>query len=1738
MTRISTKNRKPAAKAKLLLLSVSTLALASVPVDAAEVLFSSNGVTQIETGERISSGAGVLQVRLDNGATLSFVDGAQFTLNDDGSLTLHSGGVTVAGAGNAETRVIMPDGVEGRIGGTGNAASFSVDADGYSSGHALTGAVNIARAGRNRDFQDGMMWKSSGRRGVSRAHSLPGRQTPGSEPQVADMNSGGPVAAAENGLPVSLGDALAAAGASSDVLAIARRLDAANGNPSLEAYPAGDLAALVGLAANLQGAYGGSPFPAAQADIIRTYLAYLANGGSGAQFVTAYSGILTQYLDLVRAGGLPSQFDLASQADIGAFLAYRSSLGALGDLAAQDQVLASAYLEFISGGGNPDLFASQFTDLVEAYFAFVRGGGNPSAFTGASQELVDAYVAFLAESGLVTQLSDENQDILAAYLESGGFAFAETYAASLASYFAYLQSGGAPSASGDLSPEQLQAYLELLEGSGLFAQLLGDQAQFYADYLAFLQGGGDADDFDQLNSNIFAGYAGDLNAYFAFLQAGGLPSAFDGDLSLLAAYLDALSEAGALQAFLGEHAGFYADYLAFLQTGGDIDAWDGLNANIFAGYAQALDAYYAYLAAGGLPSQYDVLTAEQIAAYFAALEADGATGSFLAGLGDFYTDYLAYLAGGGNPDVYTGLPVLNLPAFANALNAYAAFLAAGGLPSDYDAASLSLLATYLGALDNAGELAALLGANEGLLSDYFAFLGGGGSADLFTGLPIYAEYVAALNAYYAFLAGGGLPGDYAGLPLATLEAYLDALSGAGGFAAYGDLNAFFADYYAFVSGGGDPTDFAGIPAYADYLAAVADFYAFIAGGGLPSAYGALTQAQLQAYLNALAGAGLLVGNFTGDELTFYNDYLAYLAGGGVPDDFGGLPGGAMGGGAVFADALGFFHEYGSSSSGSVDADVEGDGTVLSFTYPNNNTQAPPANATQTDFGRIGDVVAWSRYQVPGQAQPNAIEDYLVGNRATNLPVSGTVNYSLLGGIAPADVQAAAGERGRFEGALGVAFGATPKVGLEMDVWVGDRGFHAQTTGGAADPSNGGMDLLTQLMFFTGALDTTGIAGDACASSCRTLISGGAYGDGASHLGFAYQIEDDTNLAEIFGVSVFGTSGTELDGLGTMPEVTPAPMAADPIIDSYLGGFTATDGRAFATDGGNSQPGDAVPTLDANGALVSAGNLANVSATAMDIAGDEYAVLGRFSDGQAMFRGGTNSYGANDGLPYVVLAPAVGDLPTMGTIDYVVYAKTQPIFTDGQFGPGLFDGTLSIQFGSTLKYRTAGFITMPEQGGDVTYNFASIAYDSGAFQNVLFAGPGPADILLQGDVTGMGRGCSGSGCSISFYGGFAGDNPEERLGLVYQVYGGNLSLPRIQGSVIYAPQGTVPPMAGGGGMSSGGDFTSDFTGTRDPIVYYTFTGGSLATAFGGSADLVNGEVTGFSSILGTGSHGSTSIVEAGDVGDLAWARWTNGTVSDVGVFGATDIPIGSNGGYHVLAGAASTSLPASGKVDYDLIATTSPTDHLNSAPGTLTGDLAIQYGSTSTVGYEFQMNVGGDGWGVSTTGGAANPGMSEVVLESANSAGPIFGGSFSSITGGVTASGGACPVSCLVTISGALFGDNGAHAGVAVNVTDSGNDGVTTASGLAIFSAALAPSGEVPQANGLTASASETNASAPAADWDRWEIGGDTISNGNGLAMLAPEIAPGIQELLASGVRYTPEQLAQLEAFFASSNPVN
>ncbi len=1778
MTVISntTSTRTFAQAARLLLVGASGLAL-SAPVAANELLFTTTDARP-ETGQRIDQRGGLTQIVLDGGGIVSIVDAAEYRINPDRSIDLYEGTITIAAGAAGEIIVRMPDGLEGRVAGTGAAGNFSVRKTGEASGHALSVAVRIGRTGRFERFAAGEMWRARRQGNVRRVIANSAQVQPDAAANARPAQPGmvvpisgdaGPVAAALNGFPAGFGDQLAAAGASSDIIAAARRIEAVAGNPVLDTFPSGDFALLVAAAARLEGSYGGSPFPQARADIIRTYLRFLAGGGARSEFLTAYSGFVVGYLDLLRAGGLPASFGGSSPADIEAYLAYIRRTGALGSLAARDQVLAEAYLAFLAGGGNRDSFAASFTGLTTAYFAFVRGGGDPAAFTGASEAALAQTIAFLRDSGLAAQLSAADRALIDAFLVNGGLAFAAQYDAALSDYFAFLASGRRPSDYTAMDAATLRAYLETLATTGLLETVLGERSGFYADYLAFLRAGGDADAFAGLPVNIFAGYAAQLETYRAFLAAGNLPSAFSAaDPAQLQAFIAQLQAAGALERFLGADAAFFAAFADFVRGGGAFDAFGGLRANIFAGYASQLQAYFAFLERGGVPSTYAPLSQDVIAQYLAELQAAGALARFLPELGDFYAAYFAFLSGGGNPDTFASLPVPpDFGAFAAALNAYADFLAAGGLPADFTGQDLTVLASFIAALVDAGEVQARLGTNADLLRAYFAFIADGGAPNGFAGLPVYADYVTALNAYFAFLAGGGLPTDYAVLDQATINAYLAALAGAqGGLTAFGDLDAFFRDYFVFVSTGGNPASFAGLPVFAEYVAALNAYFAFLAGGGLPSAYTVLDQATINAYLAALAGAqGGLTGFATLNA--FFAEYAIFLDNGGDPDQFAGLPvnggGGGAGGNPDLAPRLAgalFLASFAGGSNVATGADVavNADGQITDATI--NGVRAPLIGGPDVAFdargwevldaGRFGNAVAFTSYlDRDSTLGSNFVLNFVGGVPTTVLPRSGLVNYRLVGGAAPTERDTAAGSAGFFDGNLAVAFGgAAPRVGLDFEVTSGATTFASGTAGGAADPLNGGMTV-NAAGRFTGFFPARAVAGVGCAraNSCSSLVDGGLFGEDAGHAGLVYFLNDASDTSAIrfiSGSAIFGTSGDALAGLGTVPPgITPPVPTGTPLILANQSPFTATTGikynlRAPATGlNGFSADGVVADSSGAITAILEGFHPRSIgTATAVDVSTNARFAIGRWTNGVYVSadQSENTTLSATQGLHYLFAGPTTSGfaIPTTGRIDYDLIAATAPTIADGSLAPGQFQADMAVLFGATNRVAMEGSITMPRAGGDFVYGFSTQGGVANAEQSTsefrVTQGRNINFSILGDGITTSDNSCTAD-CTISFAGYFAGADINQ-LGLAYSALttvDATVNAKRIDGAAIFG-NGTLtgPPVSAVTGNQFSATVTTDVFVSQGNLVSLDFRTtnptrtNSLDTvqntpgSFGYTTDAdgrvieIGGRNGWFDRIAPVGTNfAAASNTDIGRTasGAVRWSRWSNGGVVPSRFGPPPPFSVSANGGYHIVIGTPSANLPASGRVDYTLAGGTSPTAVDGSvAPGTLTsGAAAVQFGADPKVGISLGFDFNSNSYLAQTTGGVANLATSELSLAN---------GGFTGRSANGSVTGGACAGACSVEWTGFLAGSGGTELGVQYDIRFTADIAVI---GTAAFIAGNGSMGSGSGTNTASAGGPITAGAAPGGEWSRWTGSAATGANPSGLAdglAATGQVVPGTASL--------------------------
>ncbi len=1582
-----------------LIAGVSALALAS-PALGREVLFASDPAIgqAASSGERVTQQGGLTQVRLDNGGTASFVDGASFQVRADGSVDLFSGSVTVAGGDNGAVVVHLANEGEGTVRGAGSAASFSVDLrEGKTPeirGHVLNGTALVSfGTGNPRTFGTGEMWRSDGgnaRLAVANgAASVPDAAGSG-QPQVEDMGpgeaSGGLVAAANNGVPVVLGDALAAAGASGDIVAAARRVQAASANPSIETYPSGDLALLVGYAGRLSGAYGGTPFNGAAADIIRTYLQFLAGGGSQANFLTSYVGFTLQFLDLMRAGALPSSFRGSSLAQINSFISYRGRTVGFGSFSAQNKVLIDNYLAFILGGGNADQFLVRYTDLTASYFTFLRGGGTPAAFTGASQTTITAYLTFLRDAGLLGQLTAQNQSLLTAYLQSltangSGLAFADQYRLSLNSYYLFLQQGRLPSTYTAADLAALRTYLESLKATGLFDVTLGTQASFFNGYLVYLQGGGTVDGYGQLPANIFASYTLQLNAYYAFLRDGGLPSAYTVlTQAQISAYLSALQNAGATTRYLGDLSTFWTNYFAWYAGNNNPDLFAGLPAVNYPAFASALNTYYAYLAGGGLPSGYTALTQAQLQQYINALIAAGRSNELLGGNASFLTAYFAYLTGGGVANNYSGLPIY--ATYTSALNAYYIYLQGGGVPSGYTLLTAAQIQAYLQALVSAGVFNTLVtGDAQTFLTSYYAYITGGGTPNGYSMLPVYTSYTTALNAYYAYLAGGGLPSGYTALTSAQIQAYLQALINAGVFNTLftGSSQTFLTAYYTYLNGGGTPNGYSGLPIYTSYTASLNAYYIYLQGGGLPSGYTVLTLAQLQAYLQALINAGVFNTLFTGSSASFFEGYYTYVSGGGTANSYSGLA--TINGGSAPILAIGVSGNYSVSIAssglyaggpadpgvGAVPFDAQGKPTSIGFFgAPGTATLRELNSGTGFVVGRFGGGTFGSGVNQKTYAANDGAH-FAMLTPTTAIPTTGTVSYTVVGQTTPT----VPGGASTFTGAglnltLGVTFDSAPKFGYRGSISGALNGqavsLFVASPGGALAPS------LTNVFLSQGALSLYGgtsalssatgpiCTGTQSCSFAANFISGGA---GASMFALGYGIIDNANSTSILnGAAVLGNPTAAAGGGGATTTKTYSNQTFATVFNGS--NLTADPTTIVATPDGK-----LTSWVTSGGSLIQRGTNTDYDSGGID------GVIGwtRWAGGSTQTPTGTsgNTFSVTGGEASVWGTHATA-VPTTGTATYMVLGSTTPIYHTNASGTDslgtLKSASLTVAF-STLKLGVSGVVN----GGGNDYTFSSAggtATPSITLNGTTFAGTGTASVT-GGALT---SGAPGTGTLNVFLAGPAASN----AGLTYKLNATSNGSEYVSGAIAFGSPVTAAPTVqapSGAGLQMRVVGKTFLPGTTTRSSEGTFISESATVTGSGDGKIDGGTWSGNAATRLTASN--VDFGQAGGV--IGWTRWAGGTLKQTTSSATFNEEVPTNGGMSQIWGAAVTNMPTTGTATYTMVGGTKPILGSGAAaPGSIVNAHFGVAFATLKAGFDAQLSIGSQTYNYTSVGGAASPSM--------------------------------------------------------------------------------------------------------------------------------------------------------------------
>lgn len=1588
----------------------SFLALAGT-ADAQTVLFSSNDAIRkgpLEAGREQVVSSGTVQIKLASGAVASFVNSAQFSVRDDGGIDLRSGSVTVVGTGGP-VAVHMPEGVKGTLQGAGT-ASFSVGTTG-SRGSTTAGKVAITANGVTNIYSAGQFWSAVTGKSPDRVVAGVAAAVPEAG-SVQPMREGGPAAVAANGLPIALGEALAGAGASGDLIAAARRVEAYDANPTIGAFPSGDYAALIGYAAAAANQFGagGRAFNGAQADIIRTYFEYLAAGNAGANFRTAYAAVLVNYLDLVRSGVLPSSFRGATQAQLGAYIAFIGRTDGFAGLTPANRQLLDAYLAFLSTNGTPDQFGTSVSNLTTAFLNYVRGGGNPAAFTQASASVVAQYLAIVNSGGLKTNLNAQNQALLAAYLANNGVAFSNSYATGLAQFVAYLNTGGLPSNYTAVPAATLRTYLETLETTGLFDRLLGTQAAFLRSYLGFLRTGGTPDQFNALPINVARVNAASLSAYVDYLLAGGAPTAYaDLTQAQIRAALDQLTAVGQFDTLLGVNSGFLGEYYAYIATGADPDAFAGLPTVDVNAYAAVLSSFAAYLRGGNLPSNYATLTAQQVRSYLTALQFSGNI-TLLGSNATLLGDYLAYLRSGGVPDNFSGLPIYTYQGYASALAAYFAHLNAGGLPSGYSALTQTQLRDYLAALQANGQFT-LLGANSGFYTDYLAYLTGGGTIDGFASLPIvaYQGYASALAAYFAHLNAGGLPSGYNQLSQAQIRAYLDALSANSTLTALlGGNAAFFQAYYAFLAGGGLPNDYPGLPSstYGQYAAALNAYFAYLAAGNLPSGYSALTAQQIQQYLDVLQGNGQIAA-LLGANATFYSNYLAYITGGGSPDAFTGLPIVTYQG---YAAALGAYHAY-----------LAGGGLPANYSAL---TQAQ-IRAYLDALNAAGQIAALLG------ANATFFSNYLAyvasgGNPATynQLPAniyasygSALVNFVayLRGNGLPASYSALTAIQIREYLAVLQANGQLSLIGNQSDIALVNAYASFLAGGGVPNQFPG----LPAFVTYEAALRAyyTYLQGGGLPSAYSTLTQAQvvAYFQALDAAGLIAANLSAQEAQFVRSYVAWVTGGNAPDQFAGLPgNLPPAPpvvtpgLASAPVSNVATAASgknlfsAATTGRTVTLDSGNvSQVGGTRTVTNKTAQTVEAKTVDNVIAIA------------RWTGGQFNTDSANNAVGADQGVHFVWGAPAT-TMPGSGSATFGLVAATSPTRDGGGVAPGTFTGNLGVNFTT----RRVGWDSVISLDG-VNYRFASdggVTMPTVAIQGTTFNGTASTD----------NNGLAGSGSGF-----FSGTNAG-LIGFAYMAQGPGAN-GEIQGTAIFgrnAPAVTLPtvnyPPVINPLPSPGYSYAGGFTPSGSSIYRAISASASRNSANNGVQIQIgtDGKVTQLASLV---RASNSNIVDVAGTASAIVGRWTGpGTSYFVGSQASTFTGAQSLH-YYAMAPIAFTK-PSSGLVNFTMTAATQPTYGSGyGAAGLFDAQFAIDF-STNRAGMQGMITMpdanGNQVYSFSTSGGVAAPGVN------------LFAWNLDSLSfsAAMTGAGRGCGNSCSLSVQGSFGGGNVNALGIVYNST--------------------------------------------------------------------------------------------------------
>lgn len=673
--------------------------------------------------------------------------------------------------------------------------------------------------------------------------------------------------------------------------------------------------------------------------------------------------------------------------------------------------------------------------------------------------------------------------------------------------------------------------------------------------------------------------------------------------------------------------------------------------------------------------------------------------------------------------------------------------------------------------------------------------------------------------------------------------------------------------------------------------------------------------------------------------------------------------------------------------------------------------------------------------------------YAVGSLVSVIPVSGRADYALASATKPTFADGSTAPGTLTSASLAVLFGAVPKIGFEATVVMPEAGgastYTLKTPGGVANPALNtrnttidGFGNFTSGFAVSGSFRACGVSGTG-STTCNGKLTG-AFSSDLSGAALVYTISD----GNLEGAAAFYQTGST--GVAT------TVPAGKPQGSSSASGLT--DGNnglasiALASDNGVVLGGLTVPGIaqsyDATGALLSiapspvpgATIITRGTAVTLDQQSGPGWAVGRWASGSVFsadqkYGGyGTALYGAGSGFHYVSFAKPTGTLPT-GLISYVLGGATSPTYSDGRLTTAsAFTGTLGIDTANAgYKVGLQGQIATTDAAGANTFAFTTPGGAAAPSVGVI-----AGSALLGGGVAvaATGHDCVTSKCFFNF-GITNGGDSGALAAVTYFITDAGAGTQLLEGAALFTKSGFVaapPPPVIAVQTPVAVQATSHLTGqtiVAKPFMGYNPSGDVFASPGGYLTGLGLTSSNEPSVALGTAKNYDSGGVP----GVLGWTRWSNG-----GLIGSSALP--EFGGYGILWGARSVSVPNTGLATYALIGSTAPILAAGGvAPGTVkAASFAVDFG-TRKVGFSADLNFNGVDFSLLTAGGIATPSVSldtNAVINGFSGVAAVNGN-------GCTASG---ATQCRATFDGFLAGPSASNAGLSYEVLQTVGSGQT------------------------------------------------------------------------------------------------